>query len=220
MSSYRAALALAFALVAGGAPAQDGGRPRGGTPGRFDFYVLALSWSPAFCEGQGDRRGSRQCDSGRRLGFVTHGLWPQYERGFPSECGGGGGPPNAAMDEADAAYPDRGLARHEWRVHGTCSGLPPAEYFRTVRRARDTVTIPDPLVDLAREGQTTPQNLERAFVAVNPGLRADMISVVCRRGALQEVRICLDRDLRGFRSCPGVERGGCGYGPIRITAPR
>lgn len=220
MRELRIGVALMAALCAVTVASAQESRARGGTPGQFDFYVLALSWSPAFCDGQGNGRGSRQCESGRRLGFVTHGLWPQYERGYPSECGSGGGPPNAAMDEADAAYPDRGLARHEWRVHGTCSGLPPAEYFRTVRRGRDKVQIPDPLVDLAREGQTTPQNLERAFVAVNPGLRADMISLVCRRGALQEVRICLDRDLRGFRSCPALERSPCGYGPIRITAPR
>jgi ribonuclease T2 len=52
--------------------------------GQFDFYVLALSWSPGFCENSGSR--SRQCDSGRGLGFVTHGLWPQNEQGYPSFC--------------------------------------------------------------------------------------------------------------------------------------
>ena len=31
----------------GGAHAQDG---RQDAPGRFDYYVLSLSWSPSFCE--------------------------------------------------------------------------------------------------------------------------------------------------------------------------
>ncbi len=47
-----------------------------------------------------------------------------------------------------------------------------------------------------------------------------MMAVVCRRGVLQEVRICLERDLRGFRRCPEVDRSGCGPGKIRIGATR
>jgi ribonuclease T2 len=210
------ALALLLAVASGPAATQE----RGGTPGEFDFYVLALSWSPGFCESAGDRRGATQCQPGRKLGFVVHGLWPQYDRGFPSSCAGAREAPRYAVDEAADLFPDRGLARHEWRRHGTCSGLSPTEYFRAVRRAREKVAIPDPLVALGEAGRTTPQNLERAFAAANPGLRPDMMSVVCRRDALQEVRICMDRDLRGFRSCPEVDRSGCRVGPIRIDAPR
>jgi ribonuclease T2 len=213
---------LAVALTGAGlAAAQEGGfSRRGGTPGEFDFYVLALSWSPGFCEATGDARGSAQCEPGRNLGFVTHGLWPQYERGYPSNCAGGRGAPRYAVDQAEGVYPDAGLARHEWRTHGTCSGLSPTAYFAAVRDARAKVTIPDPLANLAQDGQTTPQNIERAFTAVNPGLRADMMAVTCRRGALQEVRICMNRDLTGFRPCPEVDRQACRFGPIRVSAPR
>ena len=206
-----------MAAQAGTASGQERG---GGTPGEFDFYVLALSWSPAYCDEAGRERRSAQCEPGRRLGFTVHGLWPQYERGFPSRCGAERGLPRAVLDRNGDLYPDDGLARHEWRTHGTCSGLPPAAYFDAVRRARDKVAIPDPLVGMERGGETTPANLERAFAAVNPGLRPDMMSVTCGRGALREVRICLDRDLRGFRSCPEVDRASCRFGPIRVDAPR
>ena len=205
---------IALALVAFPAAPQERA-----TPGAFDFYVLALSWSPEYCAGPGRERASPQCDPARRLGFVTHGLWPQYERGYPSACDSRGAPP-AAIAETGDLYPDPGLARHEWRMHGTCSGLPAAAYFRAVRQARDKVAIPEPLSDLARDGQTTAANIERAFAASNPGLRPEMMSVTCRRGALQEVRICLDRDLRGFRACPEIDRQACRFGPIRVTAPR
>jgi ribonuclease T2 len=210
------ALALLLGLSGGSAAAQE----RGGTPGEFDFYVLALSWSPGFCANTGDRRGSAQCETGRKLGFVVHGLWPQYQRGFPSSCGGAREAPRYAIEEAADLYPDRGLARHEWRTHGTCSGLSPTEYFRAVRRAREKVAIPDPLIALGQAGQTTPQNLERAFAMANPGLRPDMMSVMCRGGALQEVRICMDKDLRGFRTCPEVDRSACRVGAVRVDAPR
>jgi ribonuclease T2 len=46
-----------------------------------------------------------------------------------------------------------------------------------------------------------------------------MMTVVCRRGVLQEVRICLERDLRGFRHCPEVDRSGCRGGTLRVGAP-
>lgn len=213
------ALALAALSIAGGtgASAQERG---GGIPGRFDFYVLALSWSPGFCEEAGERRGSRQCETGRRLGFVVHGLWPQFERGFPSKCGADRALPRAALEEAEAVFPDERLARYEWRQHGTCSGLGPVEYMRAVREARDKVRVPEALAELGREGHTTPQAIERAFSGSNPGLRSDMMAVQCRRGALQEVRICLSRDLREFRPCPEVDRRACRFGPIRVGAPR
>ncbi len=58
-------------------------------PGHFDFYVLALSWSPSFCETSRERNQGRsqqqQCGS-RPYSFVVHGLWPQHERGFPRDC--------------------------------------------------------------------------------------------------------------------------------------
>ena len=190
-----------------------------GRPGDFDFYVLALSWSPAFCESTGGSRGSPQCEPGRRLGFVVHGLWPQHERGYPSRCDSRNAP-RYVIDETTDIFPDPGLARHEWRTHGTCSGLDPASYFRAVRRARGMVTIPEPLQALSRDGETTGQSVERAFAAVNPGLRPDMMAVTCRRGELREVRICLEKGLTGFRRCPQVDAEACRFGAIRVTAPR
>ena len=80
--------------------------------------------------------------------------------------------------------------------------------------------IPEDLAQSAEAQTLRAADVERAFAAANPGLRADMISVVCRRGLLQEVRICFDRDLRGFRRCPEVDRSGCGFGPIRVAPVR
>jgi ribonuclease T2 len=199
----------------GAAAAQE----RGGRPGDFDFFVLALSWSPAFCESTGASRGSAQCDPGRRLGFVVHGLWPQHERGYPSQCDSRNAP-RYVLDETADIFPDAGLARHQWRKHGTCSGLDPSSYFRAVRRARDLVKVPEPLQNPSRDGQTTGATVERAFAEVNPGLRPDMMAVTCQRGELREVRVCLEKDLSGFRRCPQVDAGACRFGPIRVTAPR
>ncbi|NBJ13292.1 ribonuclease T [Microvirga sp. SYSU G3D207] len=192
---------------------------RGAPMGQFDFHVLALSWSPGFCENSGSR--SPQCDSGSGLGFVTHGLWPQYEQGYPSFCEPSGRfVPQAAMADAKGLFPDDNLARYQWRKHGTCTGESPSGYFQAVRRARELVRIPDGFKGLDSRSQVLPSEIERAFIDVNPGLRPDMIAVSCGRRILQEVRICLTRDLRGFRSCPEVDRDGCRAGAITVPAPR
>jgi ribonuclease T2 len=216
----RLALAtLALFGFAGAAIAQGFGA-RGGAAGDFDFYVLALSWSPGFCELDGsDGRHREQC--GRRAGFVVHGLWPQNERGYPRECGPAGRTPSRiALSEAEGLFPTEGLARYQWRKHGTCTDLSPAAYFSNVRRARDRITIPPALEQAERDRRWSPIDLERAFAAANPGLRPDMMAIACRRGVLQEVRICLTRDLRGFRSCPEVDRAGCRAGDVTVVAPR
>lgn len=204
------------------APAQAQRSERGGQPGDFDFYVLALSWSPGFCELDGGRERNReQCGQGANLGFVVHGLWPQFERGYPSECGPAGRTPSRiALDQAKGLFPTEGLARYEWRKHGTCSGSSPSDYFADVRRAREKVAIPQPLLAPTREQNWTAIDLERAFVAANPGLRTDMMAVACSRGVFQEVRICFTKDLRNFRTCEQVDRSGCRTREITVNAPR
>ena len=216
-----AALALLAGLWVAPVLAQSSRDLRGGPAGDFDFYVLALTWSPGFCELEGERKRREQCEPGQNLGFTVHGLWPQFERGYPTECGPSGRTPSrAALEEARGVFPDEGLARHEWRRHGTCSGRGPSEYFRDVRRAREHVRIPERFQSMPRDASMTPIEIERAFAEANPGLRPDMMAVACRRGVLQEVRICMDKDLRGFRRCPEVDRSGCGFGEIRINASR
>ncbi len=187
--------------------------------GQFDFYVLALSWSPGYCEISG--RSGRQCEAGSGLGFVVHGLWPQMERGYPTFCEPSGRfVPTATLAEAKGLYPSDTLALHQWRKHGSCSGESPSGYFRAVQRARERVRIPDIFKALSDRSTVLPSEIERAFMGANPGLRADMVSISCGRRILEEVRICLDRDLKGFRQCPEVDRDGCRSGEIEVPAVR
>lgn len=187
-------------------------------PGAFDYYVLALSWSPGFCASRGGSR-SGQCAPGAGLGFVVHGLWPQNERGYPADCDGLANPPRYALQAARGLYPDEGLARYEWRKHGTCTGLAPTAYFAEVRRARDLVTVPQTLAEAHEPQRTSPADIQRAFLAANPRLRPGMMSVGCAGGALQEVRICMTKDLRDFRACPEVARQTCRAGSISVPPP-
>ena len=132
-----ALLLLCVALVPD-ARAQD---RRQNEPGQFDFYVLALSWSPSFCasaseRGRSGRNMQMQCGGARPFSFVVHGLWPQYERGFPEYCQRPA--PRVSRDVVSSMLdlmPAPGLIFNEWDKHGVCSGLSVRAYFETTRKA-------------------------------------------------------------------------------------
>jgi ribonuclease T2 len=201
-------VAVAVLLAGAGASAQD---RRQNQPGQFDFYVLALSWSPSFCEAAGERGTppQHQCGTARPYSFVVHGLWPQYENGFPEFCQVPAPRLNRnIVSSMIDMMPAPRLIFHNWDKHGTCSGLQQRAYFDTVRKARAVVKIPEAYLEPKAELTVTPHEVEEAFVQANPGLPVDAISVTCDSRRLGEVRICLSRDLQ-FRSCPEVDRRSC-----------
>ena len=189
------------------AGAQD---ERQNRPGQFDFYVLSLSWSPSFCEAAGERGTppQQQC-AARPYSFVVHGLWPQYEHGFPEFCQ----VPAPRIDRSIVStmldlMPAPRLIFQQWDKHGTCSGLAPTAYFETVRKARALVKILAEFVGLKEMLTVTPDEVEEAFVNANPGLTRDAVSVTCDSRRLSEVRICVGKDFR-FRACPDIDARAC-----------
>ena len=210
-------LLAALAATSGTASAQD---RRQNTPGEFDFYVLSLSWSPSFCEGaeergSGGRSQQAQC-GGRPFSFVVHGLWPQYEKGYPEYCQRRIPLARSIMSSMLDLMPAPGLIYNEWDKHGTCSGLGERAYFETIRKARAAVKIPDDYLQLSQEKTIAPADVEAAFVKVNPGLTTSGIAVTCNRKRLSEVRVCMSKDLQ-FRDCPEIDRQAC---PLdQVTMP-
>lgn len=178
--------------------------------GEFDFYVLALSWSPSFCAEQGGDDDGQQCNANRPFAFVLHGLWPQFERGFPATCQSNYG---TRIDAGIAEnmldiMPSRGLVFHQWRKHGTCSGLSPDAYFDLARAAKTKVSIPGQFSKLANYTIVSPAEIEQAFLKANQGLQENAIAVTCSNRYLREVRICMDRKLE-FRACAEVDSRSC-----------
>jgi len=226
-----AASAFAFALFTGFSFAQEpdsfyrdyrsishqSGATRG-IPGQFDFYVLSLSWSPSFCEaGRSHDGNDEQCNRGRPYTFVVHGLWPQYDRGFPKNCARKA--PwieNRLINSMLDLMPARQLVIHEWQEHGTCSGVQAEKYFAIVRSAREHVKIPDQFNRVDHYMMVSPDEVKEAFIAANPSLTRDMIAVTCDVRRLREVRICFTKNLE-FRSCPEIDRHACRH--PRVVMP-
>ena len=201
------AASLLGLVLAGAAVAQDA---RQNEPGQFDFYLLSLSWSPSFCEQAAERQNkskSAQIQCGERpYSFVVHGLWPQYEKGFPEFCQNP--PPRLDRNIVSSMLdlmPAPQLIFHEWDRHGVCSGLPPRAYFEIIRKARAAVKIPPEYLEPASALTVTPGEVAEAFVKANPGMTDAGIAVACGSTRLSEVRICLSRELK-FRDCAEADR--------------
>ena len=170
-------------------------RAEGETAGAFDYWVLSLSWSPTWCALEGAAEGASQCDPAADHGWTLHGLWPQYHRGWPSFCPTQAQPPSRADTRGMAdIMGSAGLAWHQWKKHGSCSGLSADDYFALSRRAYDAVTRPDVFRRLDEPVRLPARVVEEAFLEANPGWEPDMLTVTCRAGRIQEARLCLSRD--------------------------
>lgn len=179
----------------------------------FDYYVLSLSWSPEYCA-RARRDDGLQCSQPRS--FVVHGLWPQYERGYPQRCDRERQRiPERTIERMLPIMPSRGLVIHEWRSHGSCSGLAPEPYFDTVARAWSGLRVPTPTAD--PDQRLAAVSLREQFRKANPQLSSDSLRLVCARGYLSEVRICLDQALAP-RACGSDVRDRC-PATLRLRAP-
>jgi ribonuclease T2 len=203
------AAALAAALAAGAAGLAAGPAQAQDRAGDFDHFMLALSWSPAWCatEGAGRAAEAAQCDPRAARGFVVHGLWPQHEEGWPEHCATDAPGPSRRETAAMAdIMPSGELAWAQWRKHGRCTGLSGAAYLDLTREAARRVTIPPGLARPGEPARVDPRLVEAAFRAANPGFPPDGITVTCRDGLLREVRLCMDRALRPRACAPDSAR--------------
>lgn len=188
----------------------------------FDFYVLALSWSPGYCASEGANADKNQCDGPRPYEFVVHGLWPQFEKGYPSDCDSefSAQLPNATIQTVLDIMPSYGLIKHQWRKHGRCSGLSPDDYFEVTRAAFEKISLPPSFNGLQQTMSVSPASVEKLFQAENKAIAANGIAVTCKRKYLRDVRICMSKDLASFRSCPEVDRNYCRSQTIAVAPTR
>jgi ribonuclease T2 len=178
-------------------------------PGVFDYYLLSLSWSPAFCIAD---PGAPECNGPRRFGFIVHGLWPQNEKGWPENCNVHQSVPDSVVSAISDIMPARSLVYHEWSAHGTCSGLDPTDFFALVRRAYAGINLPASVSGPAQAIEQAPAAIAEAFLRANPKMPPASIVVTCSgqdTPRLREVHICLDRSLNSRACSADVVRGAC-----------
>lgn len=200
---------------------EDGGNERGRSS-RFDEDETGGGYRFFNDRRNGRSSGSdEQCNGSRPYAFVLHGLWPQYERrGWPESCRTDYRPwvPNELIDRMLDIMPSRQLVIHEYKKHGTCSGMDPRGYFAAARKAYNSIRIPDEFQDLTKPLRVGPEEVRRAFLDVNRNLTPDMVQIVCSRNRLQEVRVCMSKDLQP-RPC-AESRRLCNYDTVTMPPVR
>jgi ribonuclease T2 len=211
--------ALVLALFAGFAGARSRRKKPAAASQDFSYYMLVLSYAPDFCDQPQGRKDPRECGSGRHVGFIVHGLWPQGEnsRG-PENCGGS--PVSAAIVQSMLKYfLIESLIQHEWTSHGTCTGLSAEDYFAAVRKARDSVVAPSDLNQPTQPVLVGPPQIEAKWAAANPSFPRESFRTSCYRdNELNEVRICLNKDLSP-RNC-GPSAGECMAPTVKLLPVR
>jgi len=184
---------------------------------RSDYFVLALSWSPEFCQQARTDPDSRfQCER-NRFGFVVHGLWPNAN-GARGKCDQ---PRNCAATLVSdslvkthlCTMPGVQLIQGEWQKHGTCSGLSQTGYFQQIDRLWQGLKLPDLRRTAPPSGTMPVRAIRKAFADANAnsGLTQEALVVDLSGQNLSEVRICYDLAFKP-RKCPA------GIGKVDGTA--
>lgn len=178
-------------FLAAAAQAKGPSKPKKNVAGEFDYYMLSLSWSPDYCATKNDKD---QCKAGRKLGFVLHGLWPQYLKGFPKDC-----TDEQLSDQSRATYqeiyPSKALIAHEWTKHGTCSGLSQTDYFDLSSKLKNEAQIPTAYQQPASPVTLTYAGFQQALQGANPSWPENSALPFCRNNGkfLSEARLCYDK---------------------------
>lgn len=184
--------------------------PQVATGTGFDYYLLNLSWSPEFCY---SHPNAAECAS--HPAFVLHGLWPQNTNGsYPENCSNAPGPDPASFSDI---YPDQGLLEHEWKTHGTCSGLGANDFLNTARTAYKSIVIPPALSGLSSQTSMPPAEIISLFTKANPALSPESMAVSCGHNFLTAVEVCLDKSLHPI-ACGPIR--SCRANTVRIPPPR
>lgn len=192
-------------------------------PGKFDYYLLNLSWAPEFChnvevlpanEHTAAKRADAAQECGTPRGFVLHGLWPQnFDGTYPVTCSDRTGP--ADYDKYLDMTPSLTLLKHEWSKHGTCTTLAPDAFFGEARRAFDGLRIPTLLQHASQPLTLKPDDILGAFYKANPGYPQGSLVLSCGRNYLSAIEACLDKSSLKPIACQNLHE--CGATVVKVA---
>ena len=93
-------------------------------------------------------------------------------------------------------YPDPGLLRHEWKTHGTCSGLSADAFFNLARQAEHSVAIPTELSTLDHQTSMPPAQILDLFAKTNPSFPRESLALSCGNNYLTAIEVCMSKTLQ------------------------
>ncbi|WP_449432135.1 ribonuclease T2 family protein [Pseudomonas putida] len=153
------------------------------------FWVYSVTWQPTFCLMRPDTPG---CDSAPQR-LLTHGIWPynqstdESSNRHPQFCTTSESCKNDACSMSDdqmnrvlaneplralVTTEPKGMFAHEWKKHGTCSGLSMEGYFQAFVDLREKVVVQkDPEAFARMIGRATEFSRIREVFPANTAFR-------------------------------------------------
>ena len=191
----------------------------------FDFYVLSVTYVPAFC-----CHLPHKCLSSREIAissslFSAHGVWPHYYENknaqkqkphFPTYCKS---PHNTNTKECTTKMLGSDRLYQEYMKHGSCTSLKPKEYMFLEQRLMERVKVQLSQIEKHVSSSVTDSGGEEAVVIPintfsslfphngsndNHGNNqgscvAIKTSPICQ---LQEIRVCFNKVTETLTQCP------------------
>ncbi|GJN10930.1 hypothetical protein PR202_ga29078 [Eleusine coracana subsp. coracana] len=211
----------------------------------FSSVVASLQWPGSYC----DTRADRCCYPGNQkpaADFTIHGLWPNY-----ADCRRGLVTPDATTrcwpDYCNATDPlntslikdlEGDLLRnwgtlscrhrnatafwsHEWRRHGTCSGMDQHAYFRAALDFKARFNLTHILADAGVAPSTNQTYLLSSIEDAVTKATGSAPSVECNRNGRDEMQLyqvfqCVGRDGKSPVHCPRRLESRC---PDKVKFP-
>ncbi len=166
-----------------------------------DSFVLAISWSPAYCEGSNKTTG-HQCGPKNKgkFGLIVHGLWGQSEHAegnfkkHPRNCLDAPEISVSTLKQHLCMMPGVKLIQKEWEKHGTCDFSTPEEYLDKTRDLFTNLTIPS-IEETKKVEYESWKKIADWFASHNKALKMERehIFVQMKDRRLKEIRVCYNK---------------------------
>ena len=160
----------------------------------FDFYLLALQHTGMFCcenpkKCNDKRHDSTNSSTAASSSLAVHGLWPMnlYKAQSPIYC---------ASEDFDPPRPLSGREKHEWKKHGSCSGLARDMYFLEEKRLATSEPTVKHVRSVVDNSVGVAISTDSLIAAGGDQMKSVAIksTEACR---LQEISICFSRSADG-----------------------
>lgn len=174
--------------------------------GSVDYFRLALSWSPTFCESKSHKQRKEIFQCRYPFEFIVHGLWPNSRsknqhssnRIHPRNCRNEEMIPLEIINKYFCLMPSENLMQAEWEKHGTCSWSTANDYFSKIGELYSAINLPNNLQSILSESNLSNdelyQKIQRQFMKLNPQLKKENfhIQMTGKGNKLREVAFCYD----------------------------
>jgi len=186
-------------------------------------FTLIIRMTPAACALDPELQKLRQCQDGFTLTISS----------LQAERASGKRIENCSHDQTNLSplqervvervMPDKQLRDEDWQRNGSCTGMSPTVYFRTIATYAQRLKIPSELAS-PRDTVLTKNYIINKLQQLNPGLTDKSLLLRCTAESgrefpvLTELRSCYNTQGQ-YDACPAYIKSNCPSSVVILAAP-